>query len=365
MHIQELINWYQAKTDEELVQLAADLSQLTPEAKSALANELARRRLDVCTRPDEQSDVSDSAPVQRISATRSPNSYQTHEFLAEVLRVYHSQLVFFLKLIAPAVIGSYITVWYSRYLTREMAERLFQTDGSSFTAMYPELWALAFTRYFISWSLFFFAFGAICTAISQIDCGETPSVRGSFAGLWKSKKPFLQLCIVLFLFALVAYGIVGALVGVLVWGSGELHIHLSHWVLLIAPFIFGSFLYLVLSRLALAVPAVLLDRSRVWPAIFRSDELTEGEWPGLMALLTKSLIGGYIAGNFPYWFGPWVASHVPTFSWFPSMQAALSLIAVMLVEPPMFIGFALLYVRMSEEPADSSTVSLATTIASA
>ena len=47
MQIQDLTKSYQTKTDEELLQLAANPEQLTPEAHSVLTSELARRRIDV------------------------------------------------------------------------------------------------------------------------------------------------------------------------------------------------------------------------------------------------------------------------------------------------------------------------------
>lgn len=45
MQIQELVDQYQKKTDEELLRLARDREQLTPEASSALTDELARRKI--------------------------------------------------------------------------------------------------------------------------------------------------------------------------------------------------------------------------------------------------------------------------------------------------------------------------------
>lgn len=45
MQIQELVDQYRKKTDEELLRLARDRGQLTPEASSALTDELARRKM--------------------------------------------------------------------------------------------------------------------------------------------------------------------------------------------------------------------------------------------------------------------------------------------------------------------------------
>jgi len=84
--------------------------------------------------------------------------------------------------------------------------------------------------------------------------------------------------------------------------------------------------------------------------MFRSDELTEGKWLILAVLLAKSLIGGYIAGMFPFWLAGWIWSYVRLPLW--SLSVA-SIAGVTIVEPFMFIGFALLYTRMSAEPSPS------------
>jgi hypothetical protein len=47
MQIHDHLKLYETKTREELVQLAADSAQLTPEAQIALAGELAKRRIDL------------------------------------------------------------------------------------------------------------------------------------------------------------------------------------------------------------------------------------------------------------------------------------------------------------------------------
>ena len=46
MEIQSFTEEYQSKTDDELLRLALDSEQLTPEAGAALNDELARRRID-------------------------------------------------------------------------------------------------------------------------------------------------------------------------------------------------------------------------------------------------------------------------------------------------------------------------------
>ena len=110
-----------------------------------------------------------------------------------------------------------------------------------------------------------------------------------------------------------------------------------------------GFAVLLISRFALAVPAVVLDNYGVAQAMFRSDELTEGKWLTLAALLTKSLAGGY--AFLPFWLAARVAESTPLPSWLPWVLNAASIIGVTLVEPTMFIGFALLYASAPSLPS--------------
>ncbi len=91
--------------------------------------------------------------------------------------------------------------------------------------------------------------------------------------------------------------------------------------------------------------------------MFRSDKLTQGKWLTLAALLAKSLIGGYVAAMCPFWLASLIHATVPLPYWFPWILTIASMIAVTLVEPTMFIGFALLYLRMSAlDPSPSEVV---------
>lgn len=111
---------------------------------------------------------------------------------------------------------------------------------------------------------------------------------------------------------------------------------------------------LLLSRFALAMPAIILDNCGVGQAVFRSDELTEGKWLTLAALLAKSVVGGYVAGMCPFWLASWIPANTPLTSWFPWVLTIASITSVIVVEPTMFTGFALLYSRMSAVSSTSS-----------
>jgi hypothetical protein len=71
MEIQDLIKEYETKTNEELLRLALDSEQLTPEATTALTNELAKRRLS----GTEQLNAFREAEEQRkVEQSRDPGT---------------------------------------------------------------------------------------------------------------------------------------------------------------------------------------------------------------------------------------------------------------------------------------------------
>jgi hypothetical protein len=126
MQIQDLAKAYQTKNDDELLQLAMDSKQLTPEAHAALTSELARRRIGGVEHWNVQEEIAQSRIEQpRTRGTPlSPDSHAVGEFVAEVLRVYHCHFWLFVKLIAPAVVVGYIAVVMGRNEGREIARHL-------------------------------------------------------------------------------------------------------------------------------------------------------------------------------------------------------------------------------------------------
>ena len=73
MQIQDLTKSYQAKTDEELLQLAANSELLTPEAHSALTGELARRRIGVTEYLEAHIDKGEKPRARGLSLPSHPS----------------------------------------------------------------------------------------------------------------------------------------------------------------------------------------------------------------------------------------------------------------------------------------------------
>lgn len=353
MDIHDLVQAYQSKIDEELLQLAADPEQLTPEAQSALTGELAKRRLASGKHLKLEKEVEPEALRQTATRGILPRNYShaTGDFIAEVLRVYHGHFWLFIRLIAPAVVLGYIAVFIARSEVREIARHLPKGfELRSYQTVVIEMWLANLAAYLVSWTAFCFSFGAICSATRQIDEGTVPSPWACFRAVRESLRSLTRLSLLLFSLVLVAVAAANLLGLGLFWAMHLRQARLSFFTIQIVSYAMGGLALLLVSRFALAIPALILDNYRAGLAIFRSDELTEGKWLILAILLAKSLIGGYIAGMFPFWLAWWISADVRLSPW---ILRAASIAAVTVVEPVMFIGFALLYVRMSVLPAAS------------
>jgi hypothetical protein len=203
MDVIELAQLYQAKTDDEILQLAGQAEQLTAEARAVLAGEVTRRRLT----PSEE--ASPALDYRRL-ATRGPGTHHggpqpTAEFIAEVLALYRDHFWLFVKIIFPAVSIGTLAVITSRYLGREIARDL--PRGYELLQLRIKLFEVTATNasgWFVSWIAFSFSFAAICSAVRDIGRGTVPSVRQSFAVVRGRVVSFLRLSTLLLLIMFVA-----------------------------------------------------------------------------------------------------------------------------------------------------------------
>jgi len=352
MQIPDFAQLYQAKTDEELVELAASLEQLTTDARLALQGELSRRRISIDDDSDESPNKGEQVSVKTVTAGFREAEWQgVGDFVAEVLRKYHSHFWLYFRITAPAVTISTIAIITARNEVRGIWRHLPRgVEMLTHHAEILEIWLINLSAWFVSWIAFSLVFGAICIALDESVTGFTPSAWSSFLNIRERFGTFLRLCLLLFVLALVTEAASGLLGTGVFWVLHQLHVHPTSFLIAVVSYGIVGFAFLLLSRFALAIPAVVLDDCRVGRAMLRSDELTQGKWLALAALLAKSLIGGYVAGMCPFWLASFVRVTVPLPSWFPWMLTGASIILVSVVEPTMFIGFALLYLKMSATP---------------
>ncbi|MBV8829296.1 MAG: hypothetical protein JO108_08745, partial [Acidobacteriaceae bacterium] len=199
-----------------------------------------------------------------------------------------------------------------------------------------EIWLANSSAWLVSWIASSVGFGAICIAMEETAAGFTPSAWHSLMNVRERLGPFLRLSLLLFALLLMAEATSGLLGTGVFWILHQWRVHRSNFLVSLVSYGVGSLALLVLSRFALSIPAVILDDYKVFQAMFRSDELTQGKWVILAALLAKSVIGGYVAAMWPFWLASFIRVAAPLPSWFPWSLTVASVIGVTVVEPSMF-----------------------------
>jgi hypothetical protein len=352
VQIEDLLQTYQKKSDEELIQLAGASDQLTSAAQLALQSELSRRHINI-ERESEISEADKHPPDVGLVSTEELGQTQDRQgvadFVAEVLRTYHNYFWLFFKITAPAVSISTIAFITGTHEIWAIVRHLHPGHGR--LAYGPGLIEASLIRLFslfVSWMAFSFSFAAICIALEGAKAGYTPSASHSVLNVRERLGTFFRLSSLLFALMLLLMAASFLLQAGAFWALQQLRVPSSYFLTLVVIWITIGLGFLVLSRFALAVPAVVLDDCRVGQAMFRSHRLTQGKWLTLAALLGKSIIGSYIAGKLPFWLASFIPSSLVP-SWFPFSWGltVASIVGVTVVEPPMFIGFALLYLKMS------------------
>jgi hypothetical protein len=272
------------------------------------------------------------------------------DFLVEVLQTYHNHFWLFFKITAPAVVITTIALISARTEVREISGHL--PRGIEVLAHKTALLEIGLINYsplILSWMLFSFVFGAICIAVEESAAGFTASAWRSFLGIRERLGPFLRISLMLLVLVIVAEAASVLLATGLFWVLRQRRVHPTRLLIWVTSYGIVSLAILLVSRFFLAVPAVILDDCRIGQATFRSYRLTRGKSLTLGALLAKSIIGGYVAAKCPYWLAALIPSTASLPSWFPWVLTIVSMIALTVVEPTMFVGFALLYLKMSAQ----------------
>jgi hypothetical protein len=359
MQIQDFVRIYQEKSDQELIHLAAAPEQLTSEARLALQGELSRRRIvvtedsPVSQRDGESHDGVQVAVSQRLQQAERQG---VGDFVAETLRTYHTDFWLYFKITAPAVIISTVAIITSRHEVREISRHL--PRGVELIAHQAEILKMGlinFSAWIVSWIAFSLMFGAICIAVEERAAGFSSSAWRSFSNIRERLGPFLLLSLLLLVLVLVAAAASVMFASGVFWVLHQWRVHTTGLLIRLVSYGLSYLAVLGVSRFFLAVPAVILDDCAVGQAMFRSDKLTEGNWMTLAALLAKSLVGGYVAAMCPFWLASILPSG-PAAWWFPWILTVASIIGVSVVEPTMFVGFALLYLKMSTPASATSKV---------
>jgi len=336
MYIEDLTQTYRAKLDDELLELLAESKNLTLEARAVLFSEAAKRGLKA---PEliQPSETISKGVIKAEVLSAGP-------FIAEVLKTFHARFWVFVRLVAPAVVIGYVTVHWSGKEIREIVSHMRYPAEPSLAEL-VRMSCFRFGGFVVSWVAFSFSYGAVCAEITLRHAGVVPSFGQCFTIVLRRARPFLRVVAVLFVGLLLFTALAMSLSTGLYWLSASRYLSLGRTALWWCSMGLTGIAWIVLSRFSLSVPAVVIGNERVGQAIFRSDEMTEGKWLILSALVVKSVWGGYIAGMIPYWLASRIAWTVPPPWWFGWVLTGLSIAAVAAIEPYMFVGFALLYLH--------------------
>ncbi len=338
MRIDEYLRIYESKHDDELLLLAESSAELMDEARTALQSELGRRglRAEVTVRPIP-------VPVeQEFAKSRSSKSQFTTVggFLREVVSTYRSHFWLFVGLVAPAIVFGFYGREFSRMFSRHLLQQFFaHAEGLTSSQIRFKAATVGGIINFLTWTCFCVCYAGIASAVRRIGLGDVPSVKGLFDEVLQRPGRFLGVSTVLGILFVVA---TACLSFVYFWAITLLGIDFRSSTSQMFVYVLYFPMVLVLSRFALAIPAVTLGNSTVRQSIFRSDEITAGKWGTLAALLLKSIVGGYVAAMLPFWITGWMWPYVHFYTW---MLTTASIAGVILVEPILFIGFSLLYVN--------------------
>jgi hypothetical protein len=342
MRTADLASTYQSKSDDELLSLVQS-EGLSAEAQFVLQNELKRRGIDLTLAIDN---ARQPEPIflDKFPQPVRKSAHSVTEFTSAVTRMYCDHFVLFMKVTVPAMAISGVAITVGLQKGRELLSQMFVRPGD-YKLIWLKITLLANGAHLIGGLASCASFAAICVAVARITAGSSPLALACLAEIRKRIAPVLRLSLLLIVLIWLAIMISSTSIAAVFFffpaqaRVNSIAIRAIGWTVL-------SLGLLLVSRFGLAMPAVMLDNYKVGRAMFRSDELTERKWLTLAILLIKSVFGGYIAAMLPFWIAPLIWRYEQLPPWYLTLASYLG---VTLVEPFMFIGFALLYIRMSSQ----------------
>jgi len=359
MQIPNLADVYRAQSDDDLMRLAASSDQLTDDALSALTTELEARRISPPKRPVQNEGRRSKVPLEEPQSAQV--GITAGDFGKEVFRVYRRHFWHFLILIVPAAVGSYLAIDFVRDETLRLAAqyRLRTSIGARPVDMLQPA-VLLLAGYLASWLCLSISFAAVCTAVRAKSEQSPANTFNHLLVVLRRIRSLILLSGFLFLLEVVAVAVTGFV------GLGLIYfvaIHRLPFGRLILSLSLSFMSQIALYRFALSVPALMLSGVGVQGAISVSRNLTHGRLSLLAMLVIKSVVGGYCAAWLPYWIVGrhyWGERIMGFYPW--RVAGLLSAGAVSLVELGLFVGLALLYLRLSAAPVKTSLTNVAAAV---
>lgn len=191
-------------------------------------------------------------------------------------------------MIFPAIFLGFIAITLTHYEAHATTLAAIRKELPVPRLLVLKILLISDSGYFASWLVFCLSFAAICSAVEQSHAGYTASISDSFGVVHEQFWPFFRISALLFGMYFALELLLLSPLSFLVFPFAEKH--LGGFGSLQWDFI-GCFevwlIGLVLSRCALAMPAVILDDVSVADSLFLSYKLTRGKLSILAVLLFK------------------------------------------------------------------------------
>ena len=248
-------------------------------------------------------------------------------------------------MLLPAALFGYLIVFFELQKANEVLRHVPRGPAiSHYMAEVLEADAFRVGGFLLEWILYCFAFSGIAVAVRKLIEGECPVAEECFTPVREKVGPLIGLSLVLALLMVIAFAVLEAVATFLYLGFiDSLRAFWMVWPLCVV-----FLTSLAVARFGSALPALILDNCVVCQSLIRSFKLTKGNWTILALLVLESVGGSYVIYQL-------VATLVkmPVVHRFAPEEirwatVALSLIMGILLQPPMLIGFSLLYIRRSQ-----------------
>lgn len=272
--------------------------------------------------------------------------------LKDVYRVYTGQFRRWFTITAPTSLLASVVLLMADRKIKEIYRSFPITQISHHMLEVAESGGLRYGSFFISWFLGCSALAAIATVANGLDKSEREDVwiSDSFQRAREHFGPLLLAAVItfgIFLASMAAMEfVVFTLIRVVGWARFSRFTYEASFVGVVA-------VSSIVSWFGMAIPLILAGDIGAWAALRKSLKISNRYEVFLALLVCESLVGSYVA---------WYAVHYGlTFlfpaqltytAWYGRLVYFVTILASAAVQPPMFIGFALLAAK--EHPNHSS-----------
>jgi hypothetical protein len=194
--------------------------------------------------------------------------------------------------------------------------------------------------FFVSWLLGCMVLAAIATVVNGLDDSNEVWIKDSYQRA--RERPGALLVVALFTFCLLLAGLAGVgLIGIaVVRVVGWAHFaRFDFFTALVGYAVVAG----IVSWFGMAIPLILTGERNVWHALKKSVKLSNGYEGFLFLLVVESMAGPYVTWYaVRYGFALLLPVQFQYTQWYGWLVYFALIVASAAVEPPMFIGFALL-----------------------